>query len=69
VLKITGGQVSIRITTGGASLYMGAARRFALMADSLDDPGKFEAENEFLRGERSHNLMETPFGLIPRERS
>jgi hypothetical protein len=58
------GKVTVKITTGGTSLYMSAARRFARAADSLDDPKSFEAEDQLLRNERSHKLIETTLAAV-----
>jgi hypothetical protein len=63
-MKFIGGQVSIRITTGATSLYMGAARRFMRQAGVLDDRPKSDAENEVQRNERAHALIETSLAAV-----
>jgi hypothetical protein len=63
-MKFIGGQVSIKITTGATSLYMGAARRFMRQAGVLDDRPKSDAENEVQRNERAHALIETSLAAV-----
>jgi hypothetical protein len=63
-MQVTGGKVTIKITTGATSLYMAAARRFMLQADVLDDRVQADAENEAQRNERSHALIETALAAV-----
>jgi hypothetical protein len=63
-MQLTGGQVTVKITTGATSLYMGAARRFMLEAHALDDRTKSDAESEADRIERSHALIETTLAAV-----
>jgi hypothetical protein len=63
-MEISGGVLSVKITTGGTSIYMSGARRFWLVAEDLDDLAAFNSESEIEKTGRAHQLMDTVLASV-----